>query len=138
MDASKAIREVVGDMPNFFQLTRAVTIGSGHDTETRVYTQEEIASHVAAALVDKLGAKGCMIVELPNVEMDEYGSRTVRVPITGQAWAYGEVRVDERHDRLNIVDIPSRLPVDDAPAVAAALLATYAAARPYRSLWEVT
>ena len=136
MDASRAIREVIEEMPNFFGLTRNVTVGTGGETETQVYTHEEIASHIASTLIDKLSAKGCLLVELPRVDVDEYGSRTVRLPITGQAWAYGEVRIDERHDRLNIVDIPARLPVDDGPAVAAALLATHAAARPCQSHWD--
>lgn len=122
-------------MPNFFRLTRKETIGHGHYV-TKVFTQDDIAGHVASTLADKLGDKGCRIVELPPVETDEYGSRTVRVTITGQGWAYGEVRIDERHDRLVIVDIPSRLPIDDAPAVAAAMLAAYAQARPYRSRWD--
>lgn len=123
-------------MPNFFRLTHRVTIGSGREYETRVFTQEDIAGHVASTLMDTLGDKGCTVVELPPVETDEYGSQTVRVPITGQGWAYGEVRVNERRDLLAIVDIPSRLPVDDAPVVAAALLAAHAAARPYRNRWE--
>lgn len=136
MDAHKAIREVIEQMPNFFRLTHKVTIGSGHEHETRVFTQEDIAAHVASTLICKLGDKGCKVVELPRVETDEYGSRTVRVPIGGQAWAYGEVRIDERRERLVIVDIPSRLPIDDAPSVAAAFLAAHAEARPYRSRWD--
>lgn len=131
MDADKAIREVIEEMPNFFRLTHRATIGSG-EYETKVYTQEDIAGHVASTLLDKLPAKGALVVELPPVETDEYGSQTVRVPTTGQAWAYGEVRIGDRGDRLHIVDIPSRLPIDDAPVVAAALLAAYNAARPCR------
>ncbi|MDM2350559.1 Uncharacterised protein [Mycobacteroides abscessus subsp. abscessus] len=134
MDARKAISEVIEAMPNFFRLTRKETIGQGH-YETKVFSQEDIANHVASTLMDNLGAKGCQVVELPPVETDEYGSRTVRVPITGQGWAYGEVRIDERRDQLAIIDIPARLPIDDAPTVAAALLATYVAARSYRSRW---
>lgn len=136
MDAYNAIRRVIEEIPNFFRLTHKLTIGTGHDTKTKVYTQADIASHVASTLVHKLGDKGCTVIELATVETDEYGSRTVRMPITGQAWAYGEVRIDERNDRLVIVDIPARLPVDDAPVLAAALLAAHAAARPYRSPWE--
>lgn len=136
MDAKRAIREVIEEMPHFFGLTVRKTIGAEGETETRTYTQAEIAAHVASTLVDKLSAKGCLVVELPTVGTDEYGSRTVRVPITGQGWAYGEVRIDERHDRLAIVDIPSRLPIDSAPLVAAALLATHATARAYQSPWE--
>ncbi|MFA4082777.1 hypothetical protein [Mycobacteroides salmoniphilum] len=68
MDAGKAIREVIEEMPNFFGLTRNVTIGTGGETEVQVYTQEEIASHVASALIDKLSAKGCLVVELLRVE----------------------------------------------------------------------
>lgn len=136
MDAKRAIREVIEEIPHFFGLTVRKTIGAEGETETRAYTQAEIAAHVASTLVDKLSAKGCLVVELPTVDIDEYGSRTVRVPITGQGWAYGEVRIDERHDRLAIVDIPSRLPIDSAPLVAAALLATHAAAHPYRSPWK--
>ncbi|RIS87461.1 hypothetical protein [Mycobacteroides abscessus] len=136
MDAKRAIHEVIDEMPHFFGLTVRKTIGAEGETETRTYTQVEIAAHVASTLVDKLSAKGCLVVELPTVDTDEYGSRTVRAPITGQGWAYGEVRIDDRHDRLAIVDIPSRLPIDSAPLVAAALLATHAAVRAYQSPWE--
>ncbi|SIL60373.1 Uncharacterised protein [Mycobacteroides abscessus subsp. abscessus] len=135
MDAKRAIREVIEEIPHFFGLTVRKTIGAEGETETRTYTQAQIAAHVASTLVDKLSTKGCLVVELPTVDTDEYGSRTVRVPITGQGWAYGEVRIDERHDRLAIVDIPSRLPIDSAPLVAAALLATHAASRAYQSPW---
>lgn len=132
MDAEKAIREIIEEMPNFFRLTYRETVGSGREYETRVYTQEDIAGHVASTLLDKLPTKGALVVELPPVETDEYGSQTVRVPTTGQAWAYGEVRIGDQGDRLHIVDIPSRLPIDDAPAFAAAVLAAHNAARPRR------
>lgn len=135
MDPRQAISEIIKAMPNFFRLTLKETIGHGH-YQTTVFSQEDIAGHVASTLMENLSTKGCQVVELPPVETDEYGSRTVRVPITGQGWAYGEVRIDERRDRLAIVDIPARLPIDDAPQLAAALLATYAAARPYRSRWD--
>ncbi|RIS67652.1 hypothetical protein [Mycobacteroides abscessus] len=135
MDAKRAIREVIAQMPNFFSWTHKETIGHGH-YQTRVYSQDDIAGHVATTLLDKLGDKGCQVVSLPPVETDEYGCRTVRVPIIGQGWAYGEIRISDNADQLVIVDIPSRLPVDSAPAVAAALLATHAAARAYRSHWE--
>lgn len=131
MDASKAIRELIEVMPNFFRLTQKATIGNPH-YETRVYSQQDIAGHIASILMDQLHTKDCLVVELPPVETDEYGSRTVRVPITGQGWAYGEVRIGDKGDRLNIVDIPSRLPIDSAPAVAAALMAAHLAARPRR------
>lgn len=136
MDPTKAIRQLIEEMPNFFRLTHMLTIGRGDETETREFTQEEIAGHVASTLTEKLGVKGCALVDLPTIETDEYGSRTVRVPLTGQGWAYGEVRLTDRRDQVVIVDIPTRMPVDDAPAVAAALLAAHAEARPYRSRWE--
>lgn len=135
MHASDAIRELIEQMPNFFRLTYKLTVGRGDETETREFTQEDIAGHVASTLMSKLGTKGCLVVELSVVEVDEYGSRTARVPIAGQAWAYGEVRIDEGRDQLVIVDVPCRLAVDDAPALASALLAAHAAARPYRSPW---
>ncbi|MBA0047720.1 hypothetical protein [Mycobacteroides sp. LB1] len=132
MEANKAIREIIEEMPHFFGLTRKQTIGAEGETEAAVYTQEDIAGHVSSTLMAKINTKGCSVLELPNVENDEYGSRTVRIPITGQGWAYGEVRIDDRRGRLVIVDIPSRLPIDDAPLVAAALLA----AQPNRSQWD--
>lgn len=132
MNACTAIQQIIENMPNFFGLTRKATIGAEGDTETRVYTQDDIAGHVAARLISRIHTKGCLVVELPPVETDEYGSQTVRIPITGQAWAYGEVRISDQGDGLIIVDIPSRLPLDDAPAFAAALLATHNAARPRR------
>ncbi len=128
MDAYRAIREVIAGMPNFFRLTQKETVGHGHYV-TKVFSQEDIAGHVASKLIDDLITKGCLVVELPPVEADEYGSRVARVPITGQGWAYGEVRLNDRGDRAVIVDVPSRLPIEDAPALAAALLAVHAAAK---------
>ncbi|WP_078324803.1 hypothetical protein [Mycobacteroides salmoniphilum] len=133
MDAHKAIHEIIEQMPNFFGLTYRETVGSGREYETRVYPQRDIASHVASTLLDKLPTKGAPVVELPHPSRPtSTAARPVRVPTTDQAWAYGEVRIGDQGDRLHIVDIPSRLPIDDAPA----LLAAHAAARPYRSPWR--
>ncbi|RIT64030.1 hypothetical protein D2E95_01485 [Mycobacteroides abscessus] len=55
MDAKRAIREVIEEIPHFFGLTVRKTIGAEGETETRTYTQAQIAAHVASTLVDQRG-----------------------------------------------------------------------------------
>lgn len=127
MDVRAAVREVIASVPGFFGTTRKHTIGVGVDEI--VYSQDEIAQRVAAVLPDGLAARGVALVGLPPVECEEPGRRWVRVPVTGQPWADGEVRIGARGDRVAFVNIPAGLLVQDVPGFAAALLAVHAAAR---------
>lgn len=126
MDAYRAIREVIAGVPGFFGTTRKRTIGVGVDEI--VYSQDEIAQRVAAVLPDGLAARGVALVGLPPVECEEPGRRWVRVPVTGQPWVDGEVRIGARGDRVAFVNIPASLLVQDVPGFAAALMAAHAGA----------
>lgn len=126
MDVRAAAREVIASVPGFFGTTRKRTIGVGVDEI--LYSQDEIAQRVAAVLPDGLAARGIALVELPPVECEEPGRRWVRVPVTGQPWVDGEVRIGARGDRVAFVNIPASLLVQDVPGFAAALMAAHAEA----------
>ncbi|SHU53346.1 hypothetical protein [Mycobacteroides abscessus] len=127
MDTTRtAIREAIERIPNFFGQTRNVTIGAEGATETIVYTQSQIADLIACVLPGSLQAKGYALTKLPGIETDQPGRRYVRVPITAQPWADGEVRIAPNGDRVSIVNVPAGLPMQDVPALAVALLAAHA------------
>lgn len=132
MDARKAIREVIENIPNLFGQTRKATIGAEGDTETIVYTQAQVAAAIASILPDGLKAKAHMVIGLPAIEASQPGRRYVRVPITAQPWAGGEVRIGPDGDQVAIVNVPATLPMQDVPALATALMAAHATWRPRR------
>ncbi|TDZ94802.1 hypothetical protein [Mycobacteroides salmoniphilum] len=122
------ISQAIAGVPNLLGTTQT-RLGDTHPT-TLVYTPEQVAARIAAVLPSLLQAAGCLLVELPEVGLDEYGSESVRVPLGGQPWADGAVRLDRtpRGNRLALSGIPTPLAADDAPTVAAALLAMHLAA----------
>ncbi|MDM3950349.1 hypothetical protein [Mycobacteroides abscessus] len=134
MDARKAIREVIEDIPHLFGQTRKATIGAEGDTETIVYTQAQVADVIASILPDALKTKGHMVIELPGIESvpDQPRRRYVRVPITAQPWSEGEVRISPHGDEVAIRNVPDRLHMQDVPALAAALMAAHGTWRPKR------
>lgn len=75
-------------------------------------------------LPDLLAAEQILLVELPSVAADNYSGWAVRVPLSEQPWADGEVCLD-RAGRVALAGIPRPLRVADVPAVAAALLAVH-------------
>lgn len=125
MDARKAIREVIESIPNLFGITRGVTIGAEGQTETVLYTQAQVADIIASILPDALKTKGHVVIALPEVETYESGRRYVRVPITAQPWSDGAVRISPHGDQVAIRNVPDKLPVQDAPALASALMAAH-------------
>ncbi|RIS72043.1 hypothetical protein D2E70_03635 [Mycobacteroides abscessus] len=131
MDPFTAICEVITAIPEFFREKRLVRneVVQGWSDETAVLSQAEIAAKVARALLHHLGEKGYQVVWLPPVRVDEFGTRTVQVPLSFQPWADGEVRLNESGAGVTIAHVPSRLPTIDAPVLGAALLAAHAAAR---------
>lgn len=126
MDARKAIRQVIEHIPNLFGITRGVTIGAEGQAETIVYTQAQVADIIASILPDALKTKGHMVIALPEVETDESGRRYVRVPITAQPWSDGAVRLSPHGDQVVIRNVPDKLPMQDVPALATALMAAHA------------
>ncbi|SIM96664.1 hypothetical protein [Mycobacteroides abscessus] len=132
MDARRAIREVIEAIPSLFGTTRTKTIGAEGETETVVYTQAQVADLIASVLPDALKAKGHMVIALPEVESYESGRRYVRVPITAQPWSDGTVPISPHGDAVAIRNVPDKLPMQDVPALAAALMAAYCTWRPPR------
>ncbi|EIV23286.1 hypothetical protein BKG58_10070 [Mycobacteroides abscessus subsp. abscessus] len=131
MDAFTAICEVINAIPDFFREKRLVRneVRQGWSDETAILSQAEIAVKVARALLHRLGDRGYQVVWLPPVNEDEFGTRTVQVPLSFQPWADGEVRLNEHGTGVVIAHVPSRLPIRDAPQLAAALLAAHRATR---------
>lgn len=66
-----------------------------------------------------------MVIALPEVETYESGRRYVRVPITAQPWSDGAVRISPHGDQVAIREVPDKLPMQDAPALASALMAAH-------------
>ncbi|SHY98344.1 Uncharacterised protein [Mycobacteroides abscessus subsp. abscessus] len=132
MDARKAIREIIESIPNLFGTTRKATIGAEGDTETIVYTQAQVADMIASILPDSLKTKGHAVIALPEIDTDESGRRYVRVPITDRPWADGRVRISPHGDQVAIRDVPDKLPMQDVPALAGALMAAYCTWHPRR------
>lgn len=122
-----SISQAIAGIPNLLGITQK-RLGDTHPTAL-VYTPEQVAARIAAVLPPLLQAAGWLLVELPDVGVDEYGSESVRVPLSDQPWADGAVRLDRtpRGNRLALSGIRTPLAVDDAPTVAAALLAAHAA-----------
>ncbi|SKQ12571.1 hypothetical protein [Mycobacteroides abscessus] len=125
MDARKAIREIIESIPNLFGVTQQKRIGAEGETETVVYTQSQVADIIASILPDALKTKGHMVIALPEVETCESGRRYVRVPIIAQPWADGAVRISPRGDEVATANVPDKLPMQDVPALAAALMAAW-------------
>lgn len=121
------IRQAIAGIPNLLDITQT-RLGT-HPT-TVVYTPEEVAARIASVLPPLLQSVGCLLVELPDVARDAFGSESVRVPLGGQPWADGTIRLHRTPsgNRLTLSGIPAPLATDDAPTVAAALLAMHLAA----------
>ncbi len=129
MDARKAIGEIIESIPNLFGLTRKATIGAEGDTETIVYTQAQVADIIASILPDGLKPKGYLVIELLDIQTDDAGRRYAEVPITARPWAPGEVRISPRGDEVAVANIPPVLPMQDARALASALMTAHTAWR---------
>lgn len=108
-----------------FGHTRKTTIGAEGATETVIYTQAQVADLIASVLPDALKTKGHMVIALPEVESYESGRRYVRVPITAQPWSDGTVPISPHGDAVAIRNVPDKLPMQDVPALASALMAAY-------------
>ncbi|SHY94369.1 hypothetical protein [Mycobacteroides abscessus] len=121
------ISQAIAGIPNLLGTTQT-RLGDSQPT-TLVYTPEQVAARIAAVLPSLLQSAGCLLVELPDVAQDAFGSESVRVPLSGQPWADGAVRLHRapRGNRLTLSGIPTPLAADDAPTLAAALLAAHAA-----------
>ncbi|WP_019969751.1 hypothetical protein [Mycobacterium sp. 141] len=125
----RAIEDAITSVPGL--LTTERTGKFTHAAEVVVHSEHDVAARIAAVLPGKLRGAGFVIVELPIVEPDEYGGKGVRVPLSSRPGADCEVWIDRAPAGELVAvlgGIPQRLPVGDAPVVAAALLAVHAAA----------
>lgn len=119
-NASRQVRAFIEAIPNLLQATIREKFTDRPITVT--HSQAEVAARIAAVFGDSMRARGCVVVELPSVETDEHGQRSVRIPLTSQPWADGEIRIDHA-GRIAVHSIPAKLFPQDAAAVAGALLA---------------
>lgn len=124
MNVRTAISQAIERIPNL--LTSTVIERFTCEAEHVTHSQEHVADLISAVLPGSLKADGYLIVKLPNVDTDETGRRTICVSVTAQPWVDGEVRIGPRGDEIAIVNVPARLPIQDAPALANALLAAHA------------
>lgn len=126
MAVGTALARLIAGIPNLLNRTHDPSFIRDPDAFVEVRTPEEVAERIASVLPDLLAAKGILLVELPAVAPDGYGGLAVRVPLSEQPWADGEVCLDKA-GRIAFAGIPRPLPVADSPAVAAALLAIHKA-----------
>lgn len=123
MSAQSAISRIVGAIPNLLSAT-VVERFTGK-AEHVVYSQERVAEAIAAVLPASLKEQGYQLVKLPNVETTDSGRLCVRVPVTSQPWADGQVSISPERDRVSVANVPDILPMQDVPALASALMAAY-------------
>ncbi|ANN98186.1 hypothetical protein [Mycobacteroides abscessus] len=128
MNVRTAIAQAIERIPNL--LDAAVTERFTGRREHVTHSKEHVADLISAVLPGSLKSDGYLIVKLPAIDVDDAGRRSIRVPITAQPWSDGEVRIGPRGDEVAIVNVPARMPVQDAPALAVALLAAHALRRP--------
>ncbi|SKL84164.1 Uncharacterised protein [Mycobacteroides abscessus subsp. massiliense] len=126
MTARTVLTRVIAGIPNLLSRTHDPNFIRDPDAFVEVRTPEEVADRIASVLPALLTAEGILLLELPDIEPDGYGGWSIRVPLSEQPWADGEVFLD-RTGRIALAGIPLPLPVADSPAVAAALLAVYKA-----------
>lgn len=120
-----AIEQVIAQMRNLLVMTHTPKYSATPVTE--VQSQGQVASRIAGALPELLRERGFLVVQLPTVRPDDFGCPSVRVFLSDRPWADGEVYAQA--DRLVWTSVPARMLLQDAPAVAAAVLAVYLAAR---------
>jgi len=126
MAVGTVLARVIAGIPNMLSRTHDPSFIRDPDAFVEVRTPEEVAGRIASVLPALLAAEGILLVELPNIAPDGYGGWAVRIPLSEQPWADGEVFLD-RTGRIALAGIPRSLPIADAPTVAAALLAIHAA-----------
>lgn len=121
-----ALRRVIAAIPDLLWHRATRNFIRDADTHDQVRTQEEVADRIASILPALLATEGYVLVELPNIEPDGYGSWSVRVPLSEQPWADGEV-IRTGQCSITLCGLPRPLPLRDVPALAAALLAMHTA-----------
>lgn len=123
MSVRLAIRQAIECIPNL--LTSRAVDRFTRKAEHVTHSASQVADLIASVLPDGLKSQGFLIVKLPGLDIDEHGRQSIRVPVTAQPWSDGEVRISSRGDQVAIVNVPAGLPMQDVPALAAALMAAY-------------
>lgn len=87
----------------------------------------------ASALADALIAKGVRVLQLPAVEIDDFGDRVIKIPRGMDPSMTGQIRLSQGSDgdRIAITGLPADLEINYAPAWAAAFMAASAAMAQY-------
>jgi hypothetical protein len=124
MAVGTVLARVIAGIPHLLSRTHDPSFIRDPEAFVEVRTPEEVAGRIASVLPDLLAAEGILLVEIPNVGPDGYGGWAVRVPLSEQPWADGEVCLDKA-GRIALAGIPRPLRGADVPAVAAALLAVH-------------
>lgn len=124
------LRRAIAGIPSLLSSEVVANFVRDAPTHVRVHSLEEVAGKISALLPALLIAEGYMLVEVAHVEPDGFGGWSVRVPLSERPWADGEVYLQS--GAVVLGGVPSRIPVGDAEAVAAALLAVRAAVEVHR------
>lgn len=118
-----ALADFIAGIPNL--LTTVVVEKFTQERREVTYSPREVAERIAAVLPAGLRERGYVLLELPAVERDQYGTYSVHVPLVGRAWAPAEIcmRRTPTGDQVTIVGASLPFAADDVPAIAAGLLA---------------
>lgn len=131
MTARAVLTQLIAGIPDLLGRTVTPRFIADPAAYAHVRSADEVADRIASVLPALLAAEGYVLVQLPNIGPDGYGGWSVRVPLSEQPSADGEVFID-RAGRLVLCGFPSRIPICDAQALAAALLAIHTATQGLR------
>lgn len=128
MSARAVLTRLIAGIPDLLGRTATPNFIGDPAAHVHVRSTDEVADRIASVLPALLAAEGYMLVQLPNIDPDGYGGWSVRVPLSEQPCADGEVFIDQT-GRLALSGFPSRIPLRDALGLAAALLAIHTTAQ---------
>lgn len=128
MTARAVLTRLIAGIPDLVSRHVTPRFISDPPAYMHVRSADEVADRIASVLPALLAGEGYVLVQLPNIDPDGYGGWSVRVPLSEQPCADGEVFIDQ-DNRLALAGFPSRIPIVDAPGLASALLAIHTAAR---------
>ncbi|SHQ49166.1 hypothetical protein [Mycobacteroides abscessus] len=127
MTVRQILAQVIAGIPNLLHQDATARFIRDPATHVHVHTPDEVADKIASILPALLAAEGCVILELPHIAPDGHGGWSVRVPLSEQPWADGEIFINQAGG-ITLAGIPAKLPLSDVPAVGSALLAVHTAA----------
>lgn len=121
-----ALADSIASIPDL--LSTVVVEKFTHERRAVTYSPREVAERIAAVLPSGLRDRGYELLELPAVELDQYGTYSVRIELVGRPCAPAEIRMRRTPtgDQVTIVGATFPFATDDVPAIAAGLLAARA------------